>query len=107
MNTDKPTTETNEKNKVLEGLCAERDAYKAKCEQLNKRVQELSALIDEREEQLSALNDALNRAEKRAENGQRTNEIALAHSIKMRNKYVKALRLIAQAVELSELPKEI
>lgn len=85
MNT-KPTTETN---KGIKGLCAERDAYKAKCELLNKRLKELSALVVERGEQLSALNFALNRAEKRAE------------------KYVKALRLIAQAVELSELSKEI
>ena len=101
MNTNtKPTTETN---KAIDALCAERDAYKAKCAQLNAKIQELSALVDEREEQLSSLNDALNRAE----NGQRANEITLAHSIKMRNKYVKALRLIAQAVELSELPKEI
>lgn len=105
MNTNtKPTTETN---KAIDALCAERDAYKARCEHLNKRVQELSALVVERGEQLSALNAALNRAEKRAENEQRANEITLAHSIKMRNKYVKALRLIAQAVELSELPKEI
>ncbi|MBO6296077.1 MAG: hypothetical protein J6M54_00970 [Prevotella sp.] len=99
MNT-KPTTETN---KAIDALCAERDAYKAKCAQLNKRLKEVCALINEREKQLSALKDAI----KRAENGQRANEIALAHSIKIRNKYVKALRLIAQAVELSELPKEI
>ena len=86
MNTNKPTTETN---KTIDALCAERDAYKAKCVQLNAKIQKLSALVVEREEQLSALTVALNRAEKRAE------------------KYVKALRLIAQAVELSELAKEI
>lgn len=99
MNTNKPTTETN---KAIDALCAERDAYKAKCAQLNAKIQELSALIDEREDENKQIADKLKDCEEQL----RAANVAVKYITKQCNKYSNALRGIGQMIKVCELPKE-
>lgn len=95
----KPTTETN---RAIDALCAERDAYKAKCAQLNAKIQELSALVDERGDENKQIADKLKDCEEQL----RAANVAVKYITKQCNKYSNALRGIGQMIKVCELPKE-